>query len=86
MKNDISGRNLRSLTPNSLKTDLNIGPLGHRSNIVEHIKKLFKERKNKEDFEVSKPSPSLSTHGDTEKKEHVLPHFLSGVKLYVYLS
>src|SRR2546423_117344 len=31
IKNDISGRNLKSLTLASLKSDLNILPLGHRS-------------------------------------------------------
>ena len=45
IQNDITGRSLKSLSLQSLKIELNVQSLGHRTSILEHIKKLFKERK-----------------------------------------
>jgi hypothetical protein len=43
IQNDISGRNLRALSAHSLKNDLNIQSLGHRTLLLEAIKKLYKK-------------------------------------------
>ena len=43
VQNDISGRNLRALTANSLKSEMNIQSLGHRSLLLEAIKKLYRK-------------------------------------------
>jgi hypothetical protein len=70
IRNDISGRNLKALNVNTLKSDLNIVSLGHRQSLADHIKKVFKERKMKEE-DVKPLSPEKNEENLIADKLHL---------------